>query len=85
MSPAYVERLGLKTRKTNIGTQKIDNSILKTYGIVIADFQVADKVARPRFFQEIFLVTDTKFEVILEIFFLEISNTDVLFGEGILM
>ena len=50
MSPAYAERLGLKTRKTNVGAQKIDGSALETFGMVIADFQVEDKGGRPRFF-----------------------------------
>ena len=49
--------------------------------MVIADFQVEDKASRPRFFQETFLVADTKFEVILGMLFLKISNADVLFGE----
>ena len=49
--------------------------------MIIADFQIEDKVIRPRLFQEIFLVVDTKFEVILEMFFLKISNIDVLFGK----
>ena len=52
--------------------------------MVIADFQVENKASRPRFFQEIFLVADTKFEVILGMFFLKISNADVSFGEKIL-
>ena len=43
----------------------IDGSALETFGMVIADFQVEDKVGRPRFFQETFLVADTKFAVIL--------------------
>ena len=81
MSPAYVERLGLKTRKTNIGAQKIDGSALETFWIVIADFQVEDKSGRPRFFQETFLVADTKFEAILGMLFLKLSNADVSFGE----
>ena len=50
MSPAYVKKLGLKARKTNVGAQKIDGSALKTFGMVITDFQVEDKVGRPRFF-----------------------------------
>ena len=50
MSPAYVERLGLKIWKTNIRVQKIHGSALKTFGMVIADFHVEDKVDRPRFF-----------------------------------
>ena len=81
MNPAYAKRLGLKTRKTNVGAQKIDGSALETFGMVIADFQVEDKSGRPRFFQETFLVADTKFEVILGMPFLKISNADVAFGE----
>ena len=50
MSPAYAKRLGLKTRKTNVRAQKIDDSTLETFGMVIADFQVEDKGGRPRFF-----------------------------------
>ena len=81
MSPAYAERLGLKTRKTNVGAQKIDGSALETFGMVIADFQVEDKGGRPRFFQETFLVANTKFEVVPMRPFLKISNTNVAFGE----
>ena len=81
MNPAYVEKLGLKARKTNVGAQKVDGSALETFKIVIADFQMEDKVGRPRFFQKTFLVTDTKFEVILRMPFLKISNADVAFGK----
>ena len=52
--------------------------------MVIADFQVENKTSRPRFFQKTFLVADTKFEVILEMLFLKISNADVSFGKKIL-
>ena len=84
MSPAYAKRLGLKTRKTNVGAQKIDGSALETFGMVIADFQVEDKGGRPRFFQETFLVANTKFEVVLGMPFLKISNANIAFGEGTL-
>ena len=84
ISPAYAKRLGLKTRKTNVGAQKIDGSALETFGMVIADFQVEDKSGRPRFFQETFLVADTKFEVILRLLFLKIINADIAFDEGML-
>ena len=84
ISPAYAERLGLKTWKTNVGAQKIDCSALETFGMVIANFQVEDRSGRPRFFQETFLVADTKFEVILGMPFLKISNANIAFGEGML-
>ena len=38
ISSAYVKRLGFKAWKTNVGTQKIDCSAFKTFGMVIADF-----------------------------------------------
>ena len=55
----------------NVRAQKINDSVLKTFEMVIADFQIEDKVSRPRFFQEIFLVANTKFEVVLEMLFLK--------------
>ena len=84
ISPAYAKKLGLKTRKTNVKAQKIDDSILETFGMVIADFQVEDKGGRPRFFQKTFLMADTKFEVVLGMLFLKISNANIAFGEGTL-
>ena len=85
MNPDYAWKLGLKIRRINIGAQKIDGSALETFGMVIIDFQVEDKTNKPRFFQETFLVANTKFEVILGMFFLKISNADVSFGEKTLM
>ena len=52
--------------------------------MVIANFQLEDKGGKPKLFQETFLVANTKFEVILGIFFLKISNADIVFGEGTL-
>ena len=81
MSPAYIKRLGLKAWKTNVGAQKIDGSALQIFKMVIADFQVEDKIGKPKFFQETFLIIDTKFEVILGMSFLKISNADMAFGK----
>ena len=85
MSSAYAKKLGLKTWKTNVKAQKIDDSAFETFGMVIANFQVEDKGGRPKFFQETFLVADTKFEVILGMPFLKLSNADVSFGKETLM
>ena len=52
---------------------------------MITDFQVKNKVDIPKFFQKIFLVTNSKFEVILRMLFLKLSNADVSFSEKILM
>ena len=85
MSSTYVKKLGLKIWKNNIRTQKINGSILETFKMVMANFQVEDKGGRPKFFQEIFLVANTKFEMILKILFLKLNNADVSFNKEILM
>ena len=85
MSSNYAKELGFKIRKTNVEAQKIDNSTLKILKMVIADFQVENKVGRPKFFQKTFLMVNIKFKVILRIFFLKISNTNMLFNKKILI
>ena len=81
ISSVYIEKLDIKTRKINVGAQKIDGFALETFGMVIVDFQVKDKGGRPRFLQETFLVTDTKYELVLGMLFLKISNANVSCGE----
>ena len=81
MTPTYAAKLGFKVRKTDIKAQKIDSFILKTFGIVLADFQVEDKLGRARFFQETFLLANINMEVVLGMLFLTFSNTDIQFIE----
>ena len=52
MTPAYALKLGLKVHTTDVGAQKIDGSILKTFGMVLASFQVEDKLARLDIFRK---------------------------------
>ena len=47
--------------------------------MVIAGFQVQDKLRRARFFQKTFLVADTSMEVVLRILFFILSNANVGF------
>ena len=46
----FAWKLGLKVWKINVRAQKLNSSALETFGMVIVDFQVEDKVGRPRFF-----------------------------------
>ena len=46
ITPAYVAYLGLKVRVTDVGAQKIDRFSLATYSIVIAAFQIVNKLDR---------------------------------------
>ena len=50
MYPAYPTKLGLCIRKIDVGAQKIDGSHLDTFGIVIADCSVKNKLRKIRFF-----------------------------------
>ena len=69
--------LGLKIRVTDIGAQKINGFSLATYDMVIAAFQVFDKLGCPRFFQKTFLLADIRIKVVLGMSFLIPSNADV--------
>ena len=77
MTPVYTSKLDLKVHPTNLRAQKIDGSILKIFGIVLASFQVKDKLGRARFFQETFLLADISAEVVLGMPFLTLSNANV--------
>ena len=81
MIPAYVAQLGLKVQKTNVSAQKMDGSSLKTYCIVIAAFQVCNKLGRFWFFQKTFLLADISIEVVLDMPFLTLNNADIKFAE----
>ena len=50
MTSAYAAYLGLKVRVINVGVQKMDGSLLAIYGMVIAAFQVVDKLGYSLFF-----------------------------------
>lgn len=58
MMPAYTLKLGLKVRQINVGAQKIDGSILKTFKIILASFQVKKKLWKARFFEKTFLLAN---------------------------
>ena len=80
MTPGYALKLGLKVCPTNGRAQKIDESTPETFEIVLASFQVEDKLGKARFFQEMLLLADFSVEVVLEMPFLTLSNTDIYFA-----
>ena len=77
MAPAYAATLGLKVYQTNIGAQKIDGLLFKTFRLVIASFQVEDNLGRAQFFQGSTLLADTGMKLILEMSFLTLSNANI--------
>ena len=81
MNLNFTQKLYIYIQKISIGAQKIDGSTLKTFKKVINNFQIKDKANRSRFFQETFLVANTKFEIILKIFFLKFNNINMIFDK----
>ena len=77
---AYVAKLGLKVCSTNVGAQKIDNSLFIIFEMVIAGFQMIEKLNRERFFQKTFLLANTSMNIVLKMLFLIFSNLDVQFA-----
>ena len=52
---------------------------MKTYEIVVFIFSISDKNGREMFFEKSFLLADVKLDIVLEIPFLTMSNTDIDF------
>ena len=77
--PTLARELGLPIRPTDVGAQKIDGTLLDTFGMVVAAFSVEDKANRVRFFEETFLVANVSPEVVLRMIFLTLSGADVDF------
>ncbi len=79
MSQTFALKLRLKIRKTKVGAQKIDSATLETCEIVVSTFSASNKDGRVRFFEESFLLTNVKPDIVLGMPFLTMSNTDVNF------
>ena len=72
MTLGYVLMLCLKICATNIKVQKIDSFILKTFEIVLASFEIKDKLEKARF---LFLLADFNIKIVLKMLFFIFSNT----------
>lgn len=77
---SFAEQPDLRICWTNIGAQKIDDSKLETYGIVITSFFVNGKDRRSRFFRETFLLADISMDVAFGMSFLILSNVKANFN-----
>ena len=77
--PTFTQELGLLIRTTDIGAQKIDVTMLDTFGMVVIAFSVPDKANRVKFFEKTFLVANISPEVVFKIPFLTLNSADVNF------
>lgn len=81
MSPAYIAKLSLVISKTDVGAQKIDDSPLVIYRMVLAGFSVKNNLGKVWFFEKTFWLAITSMEVVLEMFFLIFLNVNMEFLE----
>lgn len=81
MIPTYVAKLDLTTPKTSIGIQQIDGSLLKIYSMAFAKFPLQNSLERVQFFEESFVLVNTSMDIVLEMLFFYLSNTDIKFPE----
>ncbi len=84
MSQIFAHQVCLNIRKTNVGAEKINSATLEFYGMVVSIFFVLDKDSRERFFEESFLLTDVKLDIVLGMLFLIMSNVVIDFQAWVL-
>ena len=77
--PTFAWELGLPIKPTDVGAQKIDGTILDTFGIVVTAFLVTDKVNQVRCFEKTFLVANVSPKIVFGMLFLTLSDADVDF------
>ena len=75
----FVKKLGVPIRAIDVGAQKIDGSIMDTYGIVVTAFLVTDKANQVRFFEKTFLVANVSPKIVLGMPFFTLSGANVHF------
>lgn len=80
MTLVCIAVLELKICLIDIGAQKIDESTLSIYKMVLASFQIEDKKERLCFFQKTLLLADTIIKMILKMLFLVFSKIKINFA-----
>ena len=77
--PTLTWELGLSIRPTDIGAQKIDDTIVDTFEIVVTAFSMTRKANRVGFFEKTFLVANVSPEVVFWTFFFTLNDANVDF------
>lgn len=81
INPVYIAKLGLQACETKVRAQNIDGCIFHTFKMILASFQLGNKLKRVCFFHETFVLSDISMEVKLKILLLTLSNANMSFSE----
>ena len=78
--PTFIIELGYWVRPTNLEAEKIDNTTLNIYEIVVTAFSMSNKANQVRFLEKIFLMANFGPKIALGISFLSLNKagTDFL-------
>lgn len=77
MTFVLVAKMSLSIGLTGINATNIGGFTLKTYEIVIVWFSIQDKSGQIWFYKETYLLIYITIKIVLEIFFLAVSNPDI--------
>lgn len=77
--PTFFQELGLPIKPIDMRAQKIDDTTLDIFAIVVTAFLGTDKANLIRFFEETFPLANVHLEVVFEISFLTLSSVVVNF------
>lgn len=81
MHLTFAKKLGLIIHPTNINIQKIDNTIFKTYKMIVAAFSIINQAKRVKFFKKTFLVVNISPNVVFGMLFFTLNNANVNFAK----
>lgn len=73
------KKLVLPINLIDVGSQKIDGTILDIYEMVVITFSITNKANWVRFVEEIFFIANVNLKVVFRILFLTLSSIDINF------
>lgn len=80
MQPSLARKSSVHICESNISAEKIDGSILKTYGMVITLFHMDDKDVKFCFFAETFILANISMNITFGMSLFTLSNIEVNFN-----
>ena len=75
----FAKKINLQLHKTKIGTQKVDDSKLNIFDIIIASLSKKNKEEKSCIFEKMFLLANISMNIALKISFLTLSNIEINF------
>ena len=75
----FAKKLGFFIRPTDVEVQKIDNTTLDIYKMIVVAFLMTDKANQVKFFEKIFLVANVSPKVVFGILFFILSSANIDF------